>query len=91
MHGQVVHTGPTGPDGANAKTVKFDMTDHQTGETQNISVFDYFQRRYNVRLKYWQLPLIESSRGRLLFPWEVCHLNRYNRYPFKLDQIKQLP
>ena len=78
------YTWTPSPQGTNAKTVTFDWKDHQTGQTKTTSVFDYFLQRYNIRLTSWQLPLIETSRGGY-FPWEVCHLDRFNRYPFKLD------
>jgi eukaryotic translation initiation factor 2C len=79
-----------GRDGGNAKNVKFDYK-LPDGTTRNISVFDYFQERYNLRLQHWRLPIIETSRAGY-FPMEVCTMPRYNRYPFKLDtaQVKSL-
>lgn len=72
-----------GKDGGNAKNVKFEKKEDD-GKTRQVSVFDYFQERYNIRLEHWRLPIMESSRGGY-FPMEVCTMPRYNRYPFKLD------
>ena len=72
-----------GKDGGNAKNVTFEMR-QEDGKTRQISVFDYFQERYDIRLQHWRLPIMETARGGL-FPMEVCFMPRYNRYPFKLD------
>ncbi|KAL8404858.1 hypothetical protein RB594_009658 [Gaeumannomyces avenae] len=68
-----------GPSGANAKTYKFTK---KTGET--ISIFDHFVKQYNCRLQNWRLPLIETTRAGI-FPLEVCTMELFQRYPFKLD------
>lgn len=72
-----------GQDGATAKAVKFDkkMPD---GAIKQYDVFNYYIESYRKRLTYWQLPLIETVRGGC-FPMEVCVVDRFNPYPFKLD------
>jgi hypothetical protein len=50
----------------------------------NISVYDYFLQKYNVRLEFWNLPLIETTRDGF-FPMEVCILNPNQRYQYKLS------
>ncbi|KAL1884170.1 hypothetical protein VTK73DRAFT_6839 [Phialemonium thermophilum] len=75
-----------GKEGANAKNIMFDKKEDD-GTVRKISVFDYFQERYQIHLKNWRLPLIETARGGY-FPMEVCIVPRYNRYPFKLDPVQ---
>lgn len=52
-------------------------------------MFDYFTRTYNIYLKHWDLPLIESTRGGL-FPMELAHLVSMQKYMHKLspDQVR---
>jgi eukaryotic translation initiation factor 2C len=72
-----------GPEGGNAKQFTFEKK--ETGNfTRKISIYDYFQERYNVELQLWRLPIVQSSRGGA-YPMEVCYVPRYNRYPFKLS------
>jgi eukaryotic translation initiation factor 2C len=75
-----------GAEGGNAKQYSFDMK-QRNGQTRKVSVFEYFQMRYNITLQYWRLPLLETSRGGA-FPMEVCRVPRYNRYPFKLSPLE---
>ncbi|KAK4249992.1 Piwi domain-containing protein [Corynascus novoguineensis] len=69
--------------GANAKAVTFDkkMPD---GSVRTYSVADFFLQQYKTKLQHWYLPLIESTNAGL-FPMEVCEIQRFNPYPFKLD------
>ena len=70
----------------NAKTYKFDVKDKNTGETVNMSCFDYFKKKYNVIIDKWQLPLIETTKKGVLFPLELAHMCGGQRYPFKLNE-----
>ncbi|KAG9232999.1 Piwi domain-containing protein [Amylocarpus encephaloides] len=70
--------------GANAKTFTFPLKDRQTGKEQNISVYDYFKRKYGVDLKHWQLPLINTERDGV-FPMEACRLEPYQKFQYKLS------
>jgi eukaryotic translation initiation factor 2C len=71
------------PGGGNAKNVKFDWT-MPNGAVQNISVFDYFRQRYNIILRHWRFPLIRTNKN-TFFPMELCQVERFNRYPYKLN------
>lgn len=75
-----------GPDGGNAKQYTFEKKE-AGNMTRKISIFEYFLERYNVELRLWRLPIIESSRGGA-YPMEACYVPRYNRYPFKLSPIE---
>lgn len=70
-----------------ARTFKFDLRNQQTGEIEpNTSVFDYFQRKYNIYLSYGDLPLLETTKKGVVYPMEVCHMCPGQRYPFKLNE-----
>lgn len=51
-----------------------------------VSIFQYFQRKYNVTLQWPQLPLVEMTKKGVLFPMEFLHILDAQRYPFKLDE-----
>lgn len=69
-----------------AKTYKFDVKDRETGATTNMSLFDYYQKKYNIRLGSWQLPLIETHKAGTMFPMELCVMQPGQRYPYKLNE-----
>ncbi|KAL2261286.1 hypothetical protein VTK26DRAFT_4477 [Humicola hyalothermophila] len=68
--------------GANARAITFDK--NENGQTVRTSVYDYYQDKYNMRLQHWHLPLIETTKSGY-FPMEVCEVERFNSYTFKLD------
>ncbi|RDL32590.1 uncharacterized protein BP5553_09046 [Venustampulla echinocandica] len=70
--------------GANAKTVTFKLKDRATNTETEISVYDYFKKKYDVNTQYWQLPLVVTARDGM-FPMEACILEPYQRYVFKLN------
>ena len=73
----------------NAKDHKFDVTDKATGKTTNMSVYEYFWKKYNIILEHWWLPLIQTQKPHILFPMELCVMCIGQRYPYKLnsDQV----
>ena len=80
-----------GAAGGNAKQVKFDWRQKNGGgapQSTTITVYDFFQRQYNITLQYWQLPLIETEKDGH-FPMEVCTLIPNQKYMYKLspDQV----
>ncbi|OIW26754.1 Piwi-domain-containing protein [Coniochaeta ligniaria NRRL 30616] len=76
------HSPAYGPDGGHAKVYTFDKK--EVGNfTRKITIFEYFLERYNVELRMWWLPIVESSRGGA-YPMEACYVPRYNRYPHRL-------
>ncbi|PVH73736.1 Piwi-domain-containing protein [Cadophora sp. DSE1049] len=70
--------------GAHAKNTHFKFRDRSTGNEQEVTVFDYFKRTYNIELQYWWLPLIITERAGM-FPMELCTLSPNQRYNFKLS------
>lgn len=70
--------------GAHAKNTLFKWRNRETNTEEEISVYDYFRRHYNLTLKYWDFPLVETERNGF-FPMEVCDLMPNQRYAFKLS------
>lgn len=68
-----------GRDGANARNYQFDLKDGKS-----ITIERYFKERYNIALKAWQMPLVETTRAGI-FPMEVITVDPYQRYNWKLD------
>lgn len=64
---------------ANSRHVMFDIKGEKT------SVYDYFVKRYGIRLRYPQFPLIETTKKGSYYPMEVCMVEHNQRYPFKLS------
>jgi eukaryotic translation initiation factor 2C len=54
--------------------------------TEEISVNDYYQRHYNIRLAYPMLPLVRTKKKGEFYPMELCYVLKAQRYPFKLDE-----
>jgi eukaryotic translation initiation factor 2C len=75
--------------GVHAKNYRFKLRNRQTSTEEEITVFDYFKRTYNMNLEHWYLPLILTERDGT-FPMEVCTLIPNQKYQFKLspDQVK---
>lgn len=81
--GRWLHLPELGPKIANAHNVNVEIN----GETMSIT--KYFEKRYNIRLRHPQFPLIETTKKGCYYPMEVCIVEHNQRYPFKLspDQV----
>lgn len=73
----------------NAKEHKFDVYEKATDKTTNMSVYEYFQKKYNVYLNLPDLPLVQTQKANVVFPMELCVMCEGQRYPYKLnsDQV----
>ena len=69
----------------NANEHKFDVTEKATGKTTNMSVREYFMKKYNIYLEQPWLPLVQTQKANVLFPMEVCVMCDGQRYPYKLN------
>jgi len=69
-----------GKEGADCKNVTFVIK--SSGEER--SIYDHFWKQYRIRLRYWRLPVMLTTRDGA-FPPEVCHMPKWSRYNFKLD------
>lgn len=85
----VFHPETYGSFGGHAKAVTFQKTDPRNPEAgaKSVTIYDYFEKTYNVSLQHWKLPLVQTVKGGL-FPMEVCTLLQDQRYMFKLDPIQ---
>jgi eukaryotic translation initiation factor 2C len=77
-------------EGAHAKNTVFKLRNHQNNTEEEITVYNYFKRTYNIDLQYWYLPLVVTDKAGM-FPMELCHLIPNQRYNFKLspDQVSK--
>lgn len=65
------------------------MPNKTTGQVEkDVTVEQYFQRRYNVFLEFPDLPLIEVGKKGTMYPMEVCHMGKGQKYPYKLDEAQ---
>ncbi|KPM33983.1 Protein argonaute [Neonectria ditissima] len=67
-----------GPDGGTAKNVTFEYDGVQT------TIQDYYRKKYNVTLRYANLPLIDAGKAGKV-PMELAWIEPMQRYPFKLN------
>ncbi|CAN8104783.1 unnamed protein product [Discula destructiva] len=72
------------PQGANAQNITFEKKNVKTNTTSQISIYDYFKERYQIKLRYWQFPCIETTRDGS-FPMEVVVLDPFQKYNYKLN------
>ncbi|KAI0160179.1 Piwi domain-containing protein [Xylariaceae sp. FL1272] len=72
-----------GAPGFTAHTHKFDWK-QPDGSVRNISIYQYFRERYNITLRWPDLPLVHTDKGGK-FPMEVCTIAENHRYPYKLN------
>ena len=73
-----------------AKTHRFDVMNKEDGSERSMSLFDYFQEKYNVRIDNWHLPLVEAQKD-TFYPMEMCYMEAGQRYPYKLNEIQVQP
>lgn len=70
-------------------TYKFDLRHKDSGEIEpDVSIYDYFLRKYKLGLQFKDLPVIETTRKGVAYPMEVCHMLPGQRYPFKLNELQ---
>lgn len=67
-----------GGEGGSARAVKFDH------EGQQISVAQYFEKKYKAFLRFGNFPLLDAGKGGYI-PMEFAWVEPMQRYPFKLS------
>ena len=71
----------------NAMEHTIEYKNPQTRQVEGrVTIQQYFVRKYNLRLQYPQLPLVEMTKKGACFPMELIHIKEHQRYPFKLDE-----
>lgn len=75
-------------EGQHAKNTFFKLKTPGTDATREISIFEYYRKKYGRDLNYPLLPLVETERSGL-FPMELCSIAKDQQYKFKLspDQV----
>ena len=76
---RVVFDSAYGSEGATARNVTFEI------DGRRISVRDYFSQRYNITLRWPDLPVIETTKKGCYMPMELCWIKPMQRFPFKLS------
>lgn len=72
----------------NARETKFETID-QAGVKSMTSIYDYYQRKYNIRLRFPDLPLVRATKGKnTLIPMELLKIEQNQRFAFKLDETQ---
>ena len=61
-------------------------TKKPTGE--RLTITQYFNRKYNIRLQFPRLPLMEMTKKGVKYPMESLHIERNQRYSAKLDETQ---
>ena len=51
---------------------------------RDITVYDYFKKKYGIPLEFPYLPLVQTTRDGL-FPMEVCVIKPNQKFTYKLD------
>jgi eukaryotic translation initiation factor 2C len=67
---------------------KIDYRDPTTGVTDNITVEQYFRRKYNITLTHWELPLVEMTKRNVFYPMEFLTIHGLHRYMWKLNEYQ---
>ncbi|KAM3550059.1 hypothetical protein MY1884_008443 [Beauveria asiatica] len=67
-----------GAEGGTARNVKFDL------DGQQVSVAQYFEKKYNAFLRFGNFPLIDAGKAGYI-PMEFAFVEPMQRYPFKLN------
>lgn len=70
----------------NAHEYTFPYTDPATGRERDISIFEYFKERYNVTLYCPELPVVEMTTPKTIYPMECLHVAGLQRYNHKLNE-----
>ena len=73
---------------AGASDYTLDIKDPATGTITTMNLVKYFLSRYNVRIEYPQLPLVEMTKKGVVYPLELLSMSKPQRYPFKLDEFQ---
>ena len=69
----------------NAREYQFEMRT-STGTTEKVNLVQYFQKKYNVNIQFWNLPVVQMTRKKVVYPMELIHVEGNQRYNYKLDE-----
>ncbi|KAL8696034.1 MAG: hypothetical protein Q9224_003008 [Gallowayella concinna] len=60
----------------------------QKKEGPPINLFDYYQKKYNIYLQYPDLPVVQCTKRKIVYPMELCSMMPGQRYPYKLNELQ---
>ena len=63
-----------------------DIKDHATGKVTQMTVFQYFEKKYNLRLRFPKMPLVQMENASVVYPIEFLVVKGLQRWPFKLTE-----
>lgn len=74
----------------NANEGRIELVNPQTKKPtgQVVTIAEYFLKKYNLRLQYPQLPLVEMTKKNVKFPMELLHIQPNQRYSVKLSDLQ---
>lgn len=72
----------------NANEEKFEWRNPQTGESQLVTIAEYFRRKYNLRLQFPDLLLVSMTQKKAKYPMELLHIVQNQRYNAKLNETQ---
>ena len=69
-----------------ARDYKFELRQKDGAPAVQISVQAYYEKNYNITLRYPGLPLVRTKKKGEFYPMELCLVAPSQRYPFKLNE-----
>ncbi|CAG8942223.1 unnamed protein product [Penicillium salamii] len=73
---------------ARPREYMIDYFDKAEGTSTRMSLEEYFKMRYNVRLEYPNMLLVEMTKENVLYPAEFLIIKGLQRYRYKLSDIE---
>lgn len=72
----------------NARNYTFQTKNRETRQPEGPpkSIEQYYLEKYNLRLEFPQLPLVESTKKDVVYPMELCYMTKGQKYPYKLNE-----
>ncbi|KAL8852773.1 MAG: hypothetical protein Q9221_002403 [Calogaya cf. arnoldii] len=52
---------------------------------KEVNLVQYYQEKYNLYLQWPDLPVVQTTKKRVVYPMEVCNMLPGQRYPYKLN------
>lgn len=71
-----------------AREYKLMIKDKETGRETEMTVEEYFQRKYNIDLECPHLSLVKMTAPHVVYPAELLIIKKLQRWPFKLNDIQ---
>lgn len=62
--------------------------DKATGATNRCTVEQYFQQKYNLKLQYPNLPLVQMENRAVIYPMELLVVKVLQRWPVRLTDLQ---